>query len=72
MTDIARFYGTVREFSRTRGLGVIELDGSQAPVSVRYSAILGEGLRFLHSGQRVSFELEENTQGLSALRVLSE
>jgi CspA family cold shock protein len=72
MEDSQRFSGIVREFSISRGIGTIEMDGSNEPVVVRYSAIRGTGLRNLRAGQRVSFELEQGLRGLSALRVVGE
>lgn len=72
MEDSQRFSGIVREFSVSRGIGTIEMDGSGEPVVVRYSAIRGEGIRTLRAGQRVSFELEHDQRGLSALRVIGE
>ena len=44
MVDKQRFYGIVTEFSRSRGNGIIAMDGGSTPVFVRYSAIMGEGL----------------------------
>ncbi len=70
MIAAQRYYGIVREYHPARGQGLIEMEGSCAEVFVRYSAILGEGIRILKSGQRVSFELEQDQRGLSALRVL--
>ncbi len=67
-----RFTGTVKEFSVSRHMGYIEMDGHAEPVLVRYSAILGAGIRTLRAGQRVSFELEVGQSGLSALRVITE
>ena len=72
MGDEQRYFGVVREFNSARGTGLIRLEDSSEDVFVRYSAILGEGVRKLVSGQRVSFELEKSTHGLSATRVLSE
>lgn len=72
MAENQRFYGVVREFSRSRGSGYIQMEPTGDSVFVRYSAILGEGVRMLKVGQRVSFELEEDKRGLSALRVLCE
>lgn len=64
-----RYFGTVSEFDISRGIGTITMDDSEQNVSVRYSAISGEGVRILEVGQRVSFELEEAKKGMSALRV---
>jgi CspA family cold shock protein len=72
MAENQRHFGIVREFSMSRGKGLIELDGSGTAVLVRYSAIQGEGVRLLRVGQRVSFELEQDKRGLSALRVVCE
>lgn len=77
MADNQRVFGIVREFNMTRGRGLIDLEGSNGnghstPVLVRYSAIHGEGIRTLYPGQRVSFELEQDSLGLNALRVIGE
>ena len=68
-TQSQRHQGVVREFDKTRGLGVIVLEsGEQA--NVRYSAILGEGIRSLNYGDRVAFDLEQSPRGLMAVRVI--
>jgi cold shock protein len=64
-----RTTGVVRQFDRTRGLGTIE-EESGTEVLVRYSAILGQGVRTLKSGDRVAFEVEENQRGRNAVRVM--
>ena len=63
-----RLHGTVCEFDRIRGRGTIEFDNGQR-ASVRYSAIVGQGLRMLRSGDHVSFDVEQNQRGLNAVRV---
>ncbi len=60
--------GVVREFDRARGCGTIEVETGER-ASVRYSAILGAGLRHLRSGDSVSFDLEQSPRGLIAVRV---
>jgi cold shock CspA family protein len=60
--------GTVREFDSLRGRGVIQVDSGEC-IPVRYSAIIGQGVRILRSGDRVSFELEQTLHGMSATRV---
>jgi cold shock protein len=70
-TVIRRGMGVVREFDRTRGLGTIE-DESGSQLVVRYSAILGAGIRNLKCGDRVSFEVEQTQRGLTAVRVSRE
>ncbi|HLY26714.1 MAG TPA: cold shock domain-containing protein [Aggregatilineales bacterium] len=64
----SRFHGIVREFDRNRGLGTIELDNGEN-VSVRYSAIIGEGVRILRSGDRVACDVEVTHKGSCAVRV---
>ncbi len=66
---IRRSRGTVREFDRTRGFGTIQEDSGEQ-LFVRYSAILGEGVRILRCGDRVSFDVEQTTRGLNAVRVI--
>ncbi len=66
-----RYYGIVREFNVVRGTGYIMMDGAEAPIFVRYSAIEGQGVRTLREGERVSFEIERNGRGLlNALHVV--
>ena len=66
---IRRYSGIVREFDKTRGLGTIETENGEQ-VFVRYSAILGDGLRALCIGERVSFDMEQSRRGPSAVRVM--
>ncbi len=64
-----RCRGIVREFDKSRGQGTIDVEtGEQA--FVRYSAIVGEGLRNLRTGDRVSFDVIQSPRGLSAVRVM--
>jgi cold shock CspA family protein len=72
MVKNIRYFGTVQEFNPSRGIGYINMDETANRVLVRYSAIMGTGLRMLQAGQRVSFELEETDTRLSALRVIQE
>ena len=61
--------GIVREYDKVRGYGTIEVeDGEQ--VSVRYSAIAGEGVRMLRCGDRVSFMIERTQRGNNAVHVI--
>ncbi len=64
-----RCRGVVREFNKCRGQGIILVDTGEQ-VHVRYSAIVGQGLRILRSGDRVSFDIEQSTRGPSAVRVM--
>jgi CspA family cold shock protein len=61
--------GIVREFDKTRGHGTIE-DESGKRIFVRYSAIIGQGIRILKSGDHVSFDLEHTPRGPNAVHVV--
>jgi CspA family cold shock protein len=63
--------GTVKWFNNTKGYGFIGRDdGPDVPdVFVHYSAILGDGYRTLHDGERVEFEIVQGPKGLQAASV---
>ena len=65
---IRRSRGIVREFDRTRGLGIIQEESGEQ-IFVRYSAIIGEGVRILKCGDRVSFDVAQTSRGLNAVHV---
>ena len=60
--------GTVKWFNRTKGFGFIEREGAE-DVFVHYSAIGGEGFRYLDEGDEVEFEITEGQKGLQAANV---
>jgi cold shock protein len=64
----SRSYGVVREFDRTRGCGIIEGETGEQ-VFVRYSAIVGHGVRTLQIGDRVAFDIDRTSKRLNAVRV---
>ena len=49
--------GTVKFFNTQKGFGFITLDDGSPDVFVHVSAVEQAGMRTLHEGQRVSFEL---------------
>ncbi len=49
--------GTVKFFNAQRGYGFIAPEGGDADVFVHISAVEQAGLRTLHEGQRVSFDV---------------
>ena len=66
--------GTVKFFNAQRGFGFIALDDGSPDVFVHVSAVEQVGMRTLHEGQRVSFELvtdprrgKTNAQNLKAV-----
>jgi CspA family cold shock protein len=64
-----RTFGTVKWFSRAKGYGFIQPDGSGEDVFVHYTAIVGEGFRNLKRGQRVQFNTEDTPKGPQAVEV---
>ncbi len=70
MLEETRTMGTVRWFSRVKGYGFIQPDGQEKDVFVHFSAIIGEGYRNLHQGQRVEFVIESTDKGPQAVQVV--
>ena len=60
--------GRVKWFRKNLGYGFIA-GPQQEEVFVHYSAIVGEGHRFLKKGQMVKFEFESGQLGLKATKV---
>lgn len=52
--------GTVKWFNPTKGYGFITPDEGGSDVFVHISAVEKAGMRSLHEGQRVSFELQND------------
>lgn len=71
MNTDKRYHGIVELYNTVAGTGIISMsDGRE--VSVRYSSILGEGVRRLEKGARVSFQILESRRGPCAVRVMQE
>ena len=71
MVTSERVRGTVTNFNSFGGAGTIVMsDGRE--VTVRYSAVRGEGIRRLEKGCIVSFLLQETRRGLYAVCVQPE
>ncbi|NLY36733.1 MAG: cold-shock protein [Tissierellia bacterium] len=54
--------GTVKWFNATKGFGFISREDGGGDVFVHFSAIQGDGYRELREGQKVSFDLEDDTR----------
>ncbi len=60
--------GRVKWFSVEKGYGFIETE-SQGDIFVHYTGIEGSGFRSLEEGDKVEFEVEENSRGPKAVNV---
>lgn len=61
--------GTVKWFNDAKGFGFIARDQGEDDVFVHFSAILSDGFRSLHEGDRVEFAVTQGNKGLSAADV---
>ncbi len=71
ITESIRYQGIVQYFNAAMGPGTILMkDGRE--VAFRYSSIVGEGVRRLAQGTRVTFQLQESRRGPCAVPVMQE
>jgi len=61
--------GKVKWFDRRKGYGFIEIDDGN-DIFVHYSAISGDGFRFLDEGEEVEFEISDSPRGKQAINVV--
>ncbi len=61
--------GTVKFFSTDRGFGFITPDDGGKDVFVHSSALERSDLDYLTEGQKVSFEVQQDTRGPKAVNV---
>ncbi|MGH1457080.1 MAG: cold-shock protein [Alphaproteobacteria bacterium] len=54
--------GTVKWFNETKGFGFIQNDDGGGDVFVHISAVEKSGMRTLREGQKISFDIEKDTQ----------
>jgi len=53
--------GTVKWFNEEKGYGFITNDEGGEDLFVHFSAIQGDGFKTLKEGQKVTFDIEEDT-----------
>jgi CspA family cold shock protein len=61
--------GTVKFFNTAKGFGFIAPEDGSKDVFVHISAVEGSGLAHLTEGQKVSFDVEQDTRGPKAVNL---
>ena len=61
--------GTVKWFSKDKGYGFITRDDNNTDVFVHFTDIQKEGFKTLYKGQKVEFEVVDDTKGPRAKNV---
>ena len=62
--------GKVKWFSKVKGYGFLEKEGSQQDIFVHYSVIQGEGYKTLKDGEEVTFDIVQGEKGPQAANVV--
>jgi CspA family cold shock protein len=67
MTEMAN--GTVKFFNTTRGFGFIAPDDGSKDIFVHISAVQQSDIEYLVEGQKVGFDVEEESRGPKAVNL---
>lgn len=63
--------GTVKWFNEEKGFGFISNDAGGEDVFVHFSAIQSAGFRTLTEGQKVTFDIEQDTRNAGRTRAVN-
>ncbi len=61
--------GTVKFFNTTRGFGFIATDDGSKDIFVHISAVQQSDIEYLVEGQKVGFDVEEESRGPKAVNL---
>ena len=61
-----KFNGKVKWFNGAKGYGFIEREDGEKDIFVHLSAVKDSGLKYLKTGEELTFEIENTERGLSA------
>ncbi|MCP5364858.1 MAG: cold-shock protein [Hyphomicrobiales bacterium] len=61
--------GTVKWFNSTKGYGFIQPDDGESDAFVHVSEVERSGMGRLAEGQRIAFELKQDSRGLRAIKL---
>jgi len=61
--------GTVKFFNTAKGFGFIEPEGGAKDVFVHISSVEQAGMSTLSEGQKVTFDVEQDTRGPKAVNL---
>ena len=64
-----RLKGKIKWFSGTKGYGFIEVEGEGKDVFVHSSAVSDAGLKYLNTGDELTFEVQQTDKGPSAINL---
>lgn len=63
--------GTVKWFNEEKGFGFIMDEMSGNDIFVHFSAIITDGFKTLHDGQKVTFDIEADPRDASKMRAVN-
>tara|TARA_B100001123_G_C15158509_1_gene966486 strand:- start:48 stop:971 length:924 start_codon:yes stop_codon:yes gene_type:complete len=69
LKDENRINGTVKWFNMSKGYGFIRREGEKKDIFVHLASVQHSGLKYLKEGEELTFEIEYNDKGPSAINL---